>query len=99
MNILISILYHAIRFYKIIVIVYVILSWFVYGTQNMMVRRIYWTAGQLVDPALVPIRQLLSLLMRGRGMFGSIDISPLILLIFLWFLENIIGSTLGPPPR
>jgi uncharacterized protein YggT (Ycf19 family) len=90
-DILMFILYYSIRFYQIIVFVYVILSWFVYGTQNMIVRRIYWTAGQLVDPALAPIRQLLNPLMRGRGLFSRIDISPIILLIFLMLLEKIIA--------
>lgn len=83
----------AVRCYQLIVVVYVILSWFVYGTQNIIVRRIYWTMGQLVDPALAPIRQLLSPLMRGRSGLGGIDISPIILLVFLWFLETMIRNT------
>ena len=87
-----EILLTVVRFYQVIVFVYVILSWFVYGTQNMVVRRIYWTMGQLVDPALAPIRQLLSLLVRGRAGLGGIDISPLVLLVFLWLLETMIEN-------
>ena len=91
MNGLIYLLSQAIRLYSIVVFVNIILSWFVYSTQNMLVRRIYWTTGQFVDPALAPIRKLLS---PVTGNLGGIDISPIILIIFLQVLERILIGAL-----
>jgi YggT family protein len=88
-NMLTGLLSELIRFYTLIVLVNVILSWVVHSTQNMVVRRIYWTTSQFVDPALAPIRQLLSPLTRN---LGGIDISPIILIIFLQFLQGVLRS-------
>ena len=91
MNGLIYLLSQAIRLYSIVVFVNIILSWFVYNTQNMIVRRIYWTTGQFVDPALAPIRKLLSPVTKN---FGGIDISPIILIFFLQILRRILIGAL-----
>ncbi len=91
MNELINLLSKVIRFYSIVVLVNVILSWFVYNTQNMIVRRIYWTTGQFVDPALAPIRKLLSPVTKN---FGGIDISPIILIFLLQVLRRILIGAL-----
>jgi YggT family protein len=86
-NILTGLLSNLIWYYTLIVIVNVILSWVVHSTQNMVIRRIYWTTGQFVEPALAPIRQLLSPLTRN---LGGIDISPIILIIFLRLLQDVL---------
>ena len=67
MNELINLLSQVIRFYSIVVFVNVILSWFVYNTQNMIVRRIYWTTGQFVDPALAPIQAFSQTMMSATA--------------------------------
>ena len=63
-----------------------VLSWFIGGIRNMTVRRIYWITNALVDPVLVPLRGVLSPVTRNF----RIDISPVILLIFLLILENLL---------
>jgi len=83
---LISVISKVIQFYTLIVIANAMLSWFIHGTQNMLVRRIYWITNQLVDPVLAPLRQVLSPMTRNFG----IDISPFILIIFLQVLERML---------
>jgi uncharacterized protein YggT (Ycf19 family) len=87
-GLLTSILIDVIRLYMLIIVVNAILSWFVHGTRNMTVRRIYWITSQLVDPALDPIRRLLRPVTRNFG----IDISPFILIIFLQMLQRLIAT-------
>jgi len=57
----------------------------------MIVRRIYWTTGRFVDPALAPIRKLLSPVTKN---FGGIDISPIILIFLLQVLRRILIGAL-----
>ena len=45
--------------YTIVVFANAILSWFVFGTQNSVVRQLYWWTSRLVDPVLSPIRNAL----------------------------------------
>lgn len=90
MEVLIPLAIKAIEIYSIIVFANVILSWIVNLSGNTTARRIYWTTNRLVDPALDPIRRLLSPMTSGLG----IDISPLILLIFLQILQRMLIGTL-----
>lgn len=87
---LIPIILIAIRIFMGIVIVNAVLSWFIGGIRNMTVRRIYWTTNMLVDPVLAPLRGILSPMTRNFG----IDISPIILIIFLNFLEGLLQRVL-----
>lgn len=72
--------------YTIVVIANAVLSWFVFGTQNSIVRQIYWYTGRLVDPALRPIRKGLEPMSRNFG----IDISPFVLIILLQILARLL---------
>ena len=72
--------------YTIVVIANAILSWFVYGTQNTVVRQLYWWTSRLVDPVLNPIRNAIGPMTRNFG----IDISPFVLIILLQLLANIL---------
>lgn len=72
--------------YTIVVFANAVLSWFVFGTQNSVVRQIYWFTGRLVDPALRPIRNLLEPVSRSFG----IDISPFVLIILLQILTRML---------
>ena len=72
--------------YTIVVFANAVLSWFVFGTQNSIVRQIYWFTGRLVDPALRPIRNVLEPVSRSFG----IDISPFILIILLQILARML---------
>lgn len=89
MEVLIPLATEVIGIYSIIVFANVILSWVVNLSGNMTVRQIYWLTNRLVDPALDPIRRVLRPLTGGLG----IDISPLILLIFLRILQSMLRAT------
>ena len=82
-----------IRIYLWIIIINAILSWLVafniLNTQNRFVFSILDTTYKLTDPALSKIRRFIP-------MFGSIDISPVILILFLMFLRNIIFEIFAP---
>ena len=82
-----------ITIYLRIIIINAILSWLVafnvLNTQNRFVFSILDTTFKLTDPALSKIRRFIP-------MFGSIDISPVILILFLMFLRNIIFEIFAP---
>ena len=68
--------------YTFVVFANALLSWFVFGTQNAVIRQIYWFTGRIVDPVLSPIRNALGPVSRNFG----IDISPFVLIILLQIL-------------
>ncbi len=72
--------------YTIVVFANAVLSWFVFGTQNSVVRQLYWWTSRLVDPVLNPIRNVLGPVTRNFG----IDISPFVLILLLQFLAHVI---------
>ena len=82
-----------ITIYLWIIIINAILSWLVafnvLNTQNRFVFSILDTTYKLTDPALNKIR-------RFVPMFGSIDISPVVLILILMFLRNIIFEIFAP---
>ena len=82
-----------ITIYLWIIIINAVLSWLVafnvLNTQNRFVFSILDTTYKLTDPALSKIRRFIP-------MFGSIDISPVILILFLMFLRNIIFEIFAP---
>ena len=84
---------NIIYIYLWIIIINAILSWLVafnvLNTQNRFVFSILDTTYKLTDPALSKIRRFIP-------MFGSIDISPVILILFLMFLRNIIFEIFAP---
>ena len=83
----------VITIYLWIIIINAILSWLVafniLNTQNRFVFSVLDTTYKLTDPALNKIRRFLPT-------FGSIDISPVILILFLMFLRNIIFEIFAP---
>jgi len=82
-----------ITIYFWIIIINAILSWLVafnvLNTQNRFVFSILDTTYKLTDPVLNKIRRFIP-------MFGSIDISPVILILFLMFLRNVIFEIFAP---
>lgn len=87
----------AINIYIWIVIASAVLSWLiafnVINTSNQIVYTIRDVLWRLTEPALRPIRNLLPNL-------GGVDISPIILILALVFLQRVIGNLyvelLGP---
>ena len=90
---IINLIERIIDLYVFILIINAILSWLVafniLNTQNRFVFSILDTTYKLTDPALSKIRRFIP-------MFGSIDISPVILILFLMFLRNIIFEIFAP---
>jgi len=82
-----------ITIYLWIIIINAILSWLVafnvLNTQNRFVFSVLDTTYKLTDPALNKIRRFIPT-------FGSIDISPVILILLLIFLRNIIFEIFAP---
>ena len=82
-----------ITIYLWIIIINALLSWLVafniLNTQNRFVHSVLEVTYKLTDPALNRIR-------RFVPTFGSMDISPVILILFLMFLRNIIFEIFAP---
>jgi YggT family protein len=76
-----------VQLYFYVVIASVVLSWLVgfdvINIRNRLARFIYDSCNALVDPALKPIRRVVPLV-------GSLDFSPLILLILLQVIQILI---------
>ena len=72
------------KLYSYVVIANVIVSWLIafniLNTQNRFVYSILELSYRLTDPLLNKIRRFLPNL-------GSLDISPVILLLLIWFIE------------
>ena len=93
---MIAIFYLAIqilKFYSYVVIANVVISWLiafnVLNTQNRFVYSILEMTYKLTDPILNKIRGFLPNL-------GSLDISPIILLLLIWFIEMCMRLYIAP---
>ena len=82
-----------ITIYLWIIIINAILSWLVafnvLNTQNRFVFSVLNTTYTLTDPILNKIRRFIPT-------FGSVDISPIILILALMFLRNLIFEIFAP---
>ena len=85
--------YELLNIYKWIVIANVIISWLVafnvLNTQNRFVYSILELTYRLTDPFLNKIRRFLPNL-------GALDISPVVLLVLIWFLQTCMYLYLAP---
>ncbi len=83
----------VITIYLWIIIINAILSWLVafniLNTQNRFVFSVLDATYKMTDPALNKIRRFIPT-------FGSIDVSPVILILLLMFLRNIIFEFFAP---
>ena len=81
------------KLYSYVVIANVIISWLiafnVLNTQNRLVYSILDLSYRLTDPILKKIRQFLPNL-------GALDISPIILLLLIWFIEMCMKLYVAP---
>ena len=82
-----------ITIYLWIIIINAVLSWLVafniLNTQNRFVFSVLDATYKMTDPALNKIRRFIPT-------FGSIDISPVILILLLMFLRNLIFEIFAP---
>ena len=85
--------YELLNIYKWIVIANVIISWLisfnVLNTQNRFVYNILELTYRLTDPFLNKIRRFLPNL-------GTLDISPVVLLVLIWFLQTCMYLYVAP---
>ena len=81
------------KLYSYVVIANVIVSWLIafniLNTQNRIVYSILEFSYRLTDPILNKIRRFLPNL-------GSLDISPIILLLLIWFIEMCMKLYIAP---
>jgi YggT family protein len=81
------------KLYSYVVIANVIVSWLIafniLNTQNRFVYSILELSYKLTDPILNKIRRFLPNL-------GSLDISPIILLLLIWFIEMCMKLYIAP---
>ena len=83
----------VITIYLWIIIINAVLSWLVafniLNTQNRFVFSLLDATYKMTDPALNKIRKFIPT-------FGSIDVSPVVLILLLMFLRNIIFEIFAP---
>ncbi|MDA9864696.1 YggT family protein [Pelagibacterales bacterium] len=84
-------LYRVIDIYFYILIINIVLSWLIafniVNMQNKIVVTILYATNRLTDPLLNPVRRILPNL-------GGIDISPIILVLCLLFVQDYIRFNL-----
>ena len=87
MNAFVQLIDTVFELYIGVVIIHVVLSWLValrvVNTQNRFVYMVGDFLYRITEPALRPIRKLLPNL-------GGIDISPIVLLLLLYFVRNLV---------
>lgn len=93
MRALLDVFLLILHLYTYIIIIVAILSWLiafnVINIYNELVRSIWNALNALTEPLLRPIRQVLP-------NFGGIDISPVILILLIFLLEDIITRYIYP---
>ncbi len=81
------------KLYSYVVIANVVISWLitfnVLNTQNRFVYSILELSYRLTDPILNKIRRFMPNL-------GSLDISPIVLLLLIWFIEMCMKLYIAP---
>ena len=81
------------KLYSYVVIANVVVSWLIafniLNTQNRFVYSVLELSYRLTDPILNRIRRFLPNL-------GSLDISPIILLLLIWFIEMCMKLYIAP---
>lgn len=93
MRALLDVIIVALQLYTWIIIASAIISWLVaFGVVNMrndFVRAVYDFLHRVTEPALRPIRSIMPNL-------GGIDISPIILLLAIFFIQRVIAYYIYP---
>lgn len=78
---------YLITLYTYVVIASVIMSWLlgfgVVNAQNPFVRSVYQALNAVTEPLLRPIR-------NAMPAFGSVDLSPIILLLGCFFVQSVV---------
>ncbi|MBQ0824171.1 YggT family protein [Microvirga sp. HBU67558] len=93
MRALLNVILLALQLYTYLIVASAILSWLVafnvVNTRNDFVRSIWNFLDAVTEPVLRPIRSILPNL-------GGVDISPIILILLIIFIQNLIVDYLMP---
>ena len=85
---ILNIIIMVISLYTWVIIAQAVLSWLIafqiLNMGNRIVERIGYALYALTEPLLRPIRRILP-------NFGAIDLSPIVLLLALWLLQDILS--------
>ncbi len=88
-----KLLLYVLQLYTFVIIAGAVLSWLiafnVVNIRNEFVRSVWNLFVALTEPLLKPMRNLLP-------STGGIDISPIILLLAIWFVEWLIRDDIAP---
>ena len=87
MNSLLGLIIQIIDLYKIVLLFYIIATWLVsfniINTSNRLVYSIMEILYKLCEPSLRIVKRFIP-------NFGAIDISPVIVYLLLWFIQNLL---------
>src|SRR5690606_13111887 len=91
----VGILCAAVRLYSIAVLGWVILSWIQVPATHPLARVTVFL-DRIIYPVILPLRRIIPPLRLGAG---ALDLSPVVLLIGLSFLQRTVCGCLGRPLR
>ena len=87
MNSLLGLIIQIINLYQFLLLIYIITTWLVsfniINTSNRFVYSVMEILYRLCEPSLRLVKQYLP-------SFGSIDISPVIIYLLLWFIKSLL---------
>ncbi len=93
MRALLDVIMLVLQLYWYIVLAMIIMSWLIsfgiVNTRNQFVAAVWRILNQLTDPILRPIR-------RRLPSFSGLDLSPLILFLIIFFIQQIIVRYIYP---
>ena len=87
MNSLLGLIIQIINLYKLVLLIYIIATWLInfniINTSNRFVYNVIEILYKLCEPSLRLVKKYVP-------NFGNIDISPIIVYLLLWFLQNLL---------
>ena len=87
MNSLLALIIQIINLYTYVLLIYIVMTWLIafniINTSNRLVYSIVEVLYKLCEPLLQYVRRFIPNI-------GNIDISPVIVLLLLWFFQNLL---------
>ena len=87
MNSLLGLIIQIINLYQFVLLIYIVATWLIsfniINTSNRFVYSVMEALYRLCEPSLRLVRQFIP-------NFGSIDISPVIIFLLLWFIKSLL---------
>ena len=87
MNSLLALIIQIINLYTYVLLIYIIITWLIafniINTSNRLVYSVVEVLYKLCEPVLKYVRRFIPNI-------GNIDISPIIVLLLLWFFQNLL---------